>query len=756
MNQTKRILALALALVFAFASFTTLIAAAAEVVANPTKGDVNKNGKIDMTDYILTKRAYFETYKLSEEQLVLADINCNDKLDMTDYILLKRIYFGTFPIPEMPVVPSTPDEENPDEDTSSDVSEDTSSDVSEDTSSDVSEDTSSDVSDDTSSDEEPELGSYDNPYIVNITDRVVPVYVPANGEVYVKAGSVNGTFLNVGYATGSNYVIYYGRMPVSPTGDDNVASVEMQSYQDFVVVMNTSETDDVVLYFNLTEGTATDNGGTMDNPFTAVLGDNIANVAAGTQGVFYTYTAEQDGTLVITMPSDMDWTYFVNNLTSYAYGDTQWSDSDPVLYSYEVEVAAGDELQIMVNTYNPADEWNAPAGEITWTLNFKDDRENLALGKTYTYSSNDLWLQSWCQTGTNPYVALTNGAKGSVNYYTAEYVGWNTPDHAAIEIVVDLNCIASVSKFTLSTMAGTMGIACPNDIAISVSKDNAEWTPVTTTVENIDTLLTSGWNDPNLTNRLSVLTADEAIEARYVKFTVTPNGLFIWAEEIEVMGIVIEELAPATPDEEEPVVPTPDEEEPVVPTPDEEEPVVPTPDEVTPESTVVSVGAAYTSSTTNYYTIDGQAISSNAAAALTDGAKASPDFWKATHVGFQGLTWQTGVEITLDLGASYNLTAFKAYCEGGIWGISVPEVGATLASISVYDEATSSWVAVDATVVGNVSDVTSSWGDTVKVEEIVFTVNGDPVVASQVKITLSAWGAYLILDEIEAIGYAAN
>ena len=98
MNQTKRILALALALVFVFASFTTLIAAAAEAVANPTKGDVNKNGKIDMTDYILLKRAYFGTYKFTEIQNLAGDINQNNKIDMTDYILLKRVYFGTYTI----------------------------------------------------------------------------------------------------------------------------------------------------------------------------------------------------------------------------------------------------------------------------------------------------------------------------------------------------------------------------------------------------------------------------------------------------------------------------------------------------------------------------------------------------------------------------------------------------------------------------------------------------------------------------------
>ena len=59
-------------------------------------GDVNMNGKIDMTDYILLKRNYFNTYDFNEEQQKRGDCNQNGKIDMTDYILLKRAYFGTY------------------------------------------------------------------------------------------------------------------------------------------------------------------------------------------------------------------------------------------------------------------------------------------------------------------------------------------------------------------------------------------------------------------------------------------------------------------------------------------------------------------------------------------------------------------------------------------------------------------------------------------------------------------------------------
>ena len=61
-------------------------------------GDINVNDKIDARDYVLLKRAYFETYKLTQTQQALADINGNGKIDARDYLLLKRAYFGTYTI----------------------------------------------------------------------------------------------------------------------------------------------------------------------------------------------------------------------------------------------------------------------------------------------------------------------------------------------------------------------------------------------------------------------------------------------------------------------------------------------------------------------------------------------------------------------------------------------------------------------------------------------------------------------------------
>ena len=79
-------------------------------------GDVNGDGAIDQYDYILVCRHYFDTFKISADDLIYADVNQDGNVDRYDYILLRRHYFGTFEItgtpviPEVPIVPDIPDE----------------------------------------------------------------------------------------------------------------------------------------------------------------------------------------------------------------------------------------------------------------------------------------------------------------------------------------------------------------------------------------------------------------------------------------------------------------------------------------------------------------------------------------------------------------------------------------------------------------------------------------------------------------------
>ena len=59
-------------------------------------GDINENGDIDSMDYVLLKRAYFGTYRLSD--ITVGDIDENGEIGSMDYVYLRRAYFGTYVI----------------------------------------------------------------------------------------------------------------------------------------------------------------------------------------------------------------------------------------------------------------------------------------------------------------------------------------------------------------------------------------------------------------------------------------------------------------------------------------------------------------------------------------------------------------------------------------------------------------------------------------------------------------------------------
>jgi hypothetical protein len=63
-----------------------------------TKGDVDGDGMLSTTDYIIVKRAYMNTYKLNDVEFLAADIDEDDAITTADYIFVKRAYMGTYEI----------------------------------------------------------------------------------------------------------------------------------------------------------------------------------------------------------------------------------------------------------------------------------------------------------------------------------------------------------------------------------------------------------------------------------------------------------------------------------------------------------------------------------------------------------------------------------------------------------------------------------------------------------------------------------
>lgn len=96
--------------------------------------------------------------------------------------------------------------------------------------------------------------------------------------------------------------------------------------------------------------------GAMENPYTLILGDFTANIAAGNErGVFYNYTVSLSGTFVLTVKKapNVEYQIALNNLTTGKYlvldedGETDAKGNKTL----SVAVNRKDELQIVVSTY---------------------------------------------------------------------------------------------------------------------------------------------------------------------------------------------------------------------------------------------------------------------------------------------------------------------------------------------------------------------------------------------------------------------
>ena len=106
------------------------------------------------------------------------------------------------------------------------------------------------------------------------------------------------------------------------------------------------------------------------NPAQLILGQNTASMEACATDYYYNWTAIGDGELTVTVDTESQWLYCLSNLTSGISGDIHWCDDDPLVRSETVKVSKGDVIQLTVNTYDPANMWQNPAGEVAVTASF--------------------------------------------------------------------------------------------------------------------------------------------------------------------------------------------------------------------------------------------------------------------------------------------------------------------------------------------------------------------------------------------------
>lgn len=109
------------------------------------------------------------------------------------------------------------------------------------------------------------------------------------------------------------------------------------------------------------------------------VGTHATSLEAQNEGYHYYWIATDPGTATFTMNTTDNWQYSIGverTDDSVSFGDTHWSDDDPVVTSESIEVNAGDKMKIWVATYNPSVGYINPEGTISWSLSFVDGEGN--------------------------------------------------------------------------------------------------------------------------------------------------------------------------------------------------------------------------------------------------------------------------------------------------------------------------------------------------------------------------------------------
>ena len=214
--------------------------------------------------------------------------------------------------------------------------------------------------------EEPE-GTKENPTEVGGQESF-QVTVEPGQEIYYDLYKVIKKYLQIEseYA----YVIYNGETYKPKNG---VISLMVSAPDTFspakIVIGNTSkEKQTFTVYLGSLRGS-------FDNPYTMELGDVKVNVAAGNeQGVYYTYTAKEDGVLTlqcVSVTNGVKYSYFLFNTVSSAMrnleADAQTGENGEVTVS--VSAKKGQTVQICISTL-PDGTNSYPAANFTFKATF--------------------------------------------------------------------------------------------------------------------------------------------------------------------------------------------------------------------------------------------------------------------------------------------------------------------------------------------------------------------------------------------------
>lgn len=186
--------------------------------------------------------------------------------------------------------------------------------------------------------------------------------VPAGETLYYAGYNMGGLILST---TGENLQIAHNGVTYTPVEGAITFDVVAEGRDPAVFAITNlgTEKTDFIISFAYPVGH-------MENPAALLLGTNVLTQSAGASDYYYTFTAPRAGTITLKFDGDAQWVYAVDNMTQGIYGDTQWSDSDPLMTQMAVTVNAKDVIRVRVNTYDAANMFETPAGTVTFTADY--------------------------------------------------------------------------------------------------------------------------------------------------------------------------------------------------------------------------------------------------------------------------------------------------------------------------------------------------------------------------------------------------
>lgn len=244
--------------------------------------------------------------------------------------------------------------------------------------------------------------------------------VPAGETIYYGGYNLSGLILSM---TGSDVTVAHNGAVYTPDGSQISFFIVAEGRNPALIAITNSgsEMAEYEVVFTYPVGRA-------ENPAALVLGENTLTQEAGAADYYYSFTAPRAGTLTFTFDSSAQWVYAVDNVTQGIYGDTQWSDSDPMMPETTLQVAAGDEIVIRVNTYDAANMFENPAGTVTFAAKYISGPttvSNLEVGTNVTLLPGEGTLIEGAFYGYS--LVVSNARNAFVEYdgetYTADSTG---------------------------------------------------------------------------------------------------------------------------------------------------------------------------------------------------------------------------------------------------------------------------------------------------------------------------------------------